>query len=744
MSSTEDFHTHYRATLRSYLDTRDEDLLAVGHELGRRALEEQISMLGIVENTFRLLNEQSDPAPDERAAAVEFLLQTLAPLDVATRGFLDGARRFAEERARAEDLEDRDKFRTALVNSLQEGFFVADRSGAVIEINNAFAEILGYGAAGLPYPWPQPWLVDKERTYQEQQRLRTEGSADYEIPVRHRDGRLAWAAVSINAVHGPGEKGDVYVGTVRDVTAERAFAARESAVLRLATSVAVAKSVAEVLEITLDECRTAVDVQRVVAVMWPAAEGEPTVLVAGDPSESSWRTMDPTLRQTFMDARHQLPLTAKTVEWPDMPGKTSGLVAMLSGTGDVALWLELGKPRWVSAEDRLLVTVLIGHLSLAIQHVRQFESARETSLTLQRAMQPPMEPPPGFAVRYEPAVLPLEISGDWYDVLPIDDRRIGIVVGDCVGRGLPAAAIMGQLRSSSRALLLTGARPAVLLEQLDAAASTIPDAYCTTVFLAILDTESGVLEYSNAGHMPAVLVQAQPGSKSVTYMLTDARSVPLAVRRNETRPQAAEVLAPGSTLMLFTDGLVERRHESIDEGLARVADVLTDSAHLPIDAVADAVLEQLAPQAGYDDDVAMVVYRHHLPPLRIQTDATAEQLAPLRRQLTPWLQSANVSDEQTSDIVLVVCEAAANCVEHAYVGQDAGKMLIEVEADDNAIHACIADFGSWKTPAAEPGNSGRGLVLMRAMSESMDVVERAEGTTVEIVFRLSGPQTGKA
>ena len=101
--------------------------------------------------------------------------------------------------------------------------------------------------------------------------------------------------------------------------------------------------------------------------------------------------------------------------------------------------------------------MLIGHLSLAMQHVRQFESARETSLTLQRAMLPTMQPPPGFAVRYEPAVPPLEIGGDWYDVLPIGDHHIGIVVGDCVGRGLPAAAIMGQLRSSARALLINGA-----------------------------------------------------------------------------------------------------------------------------------------------------------------------------------------------------------------------------------------------------------------------------------------------
>lgn len=736
MTYTDDFHDQYRAALRTYLETRNEGSLAVGHELGRRALQEQISMLDIIENTFWLLDELSKTEPVDRGTALEFVLQTLAPLDVASRGFIDGTRRYAQERARAEDLADRDRFRTALVNSLQEGFFVADEDGAVVEINNAFAEILGYGAAGLPYPWPQPWLVDREGTYQEQQRVRELGSADYEIPVRHQDGHLAWVAVSINAVRGPDGGPDVYVGTVRDVTAQRAFAARESAVMRLATSVSVAKSVAEVLEITLDESRTAVDVRRVVAVMWPSGDGEPTVVAAGDPPESSWRAMEPQLREIFQDARHQLPLTAKTVECPDSPGRARGLVAMLSGAGDVALWLELASPRWVSAEDKLLVTMLIGHLSLAIQHVRQFEAARVTSMTLQRAMLPPMTPPPGFAVRYEPAVPPLEIGGDWYDVLAIDERRIGIVVGDCVGRGLPAAAIMGQLRSSARALLLTGAKPAVLLEQLDAAASLIPDAYCTTVFLAILDTESGVLEYSNAGHMPAVLVKPEAGAPTETMLLTGASSVPLAVRRNETRPQAAELLPPGSMLMWFTDGLVERRHESIDDGLARVADVLTDAIGLPISAVADAVLDQLAPAGGYDDDVAMVVYRHRLAPLRIETPATAENLAPIRWALTAWLGAVEVSELQAADIVLVISEACTNCVEHAYRGHEVGTMVLEMTGTEGEIRARIADSGSWKPPATDPGNGGRGLPLMKVMSESIQIDNGPDGTTVDVVFRL--------
>lgn len=735
MTDADDFQTQYVAALRAYLDTRDEDSLAVGHELGRRALQEQISILDIIENHFRFLAELEADSEIRPGNSLEFLLQTLATLDIATRGFLDGTKRYEEQRARAEGLADHDRFRTALVNSLQEGFFVADHDGAVIEINHAFTEILGFAPDGLPYTWPHPWLVDKKTAAQQQDLVRSQGSAQYETPVRHRDGHLVWVATSINAVRGPATDHDVYVGTVRDITAERAFAARESAVLRLATAVGVAKSVAEVLAITLEECRTAVDVHRVVAVMWPPGDGEPTVQVAGSPSETPWRQLDPLLRQIFQDARQQLPLTARTVEWPDAPGKARGLVAVLSGAADVALWLELRVPRYVIAEDRLLVTVLIGHLSLAIQHVRQFESARETSLTLQRAMLPPVEPPAGFAVRYEPAVPPLEIGGDWYDVLPIDDHRIGIVVGDCVGRGLPAAAIMGQLRSSARALLLTGARPGLLLEQLDAAAALIPDAYCTTVFLAILDTQSGILEYSNAGHMPAVLVGPQSDSVSEPTFLTDAGSVPLAVRRNETRPQASRVLLPGSTLMFFTDGLVERKHESIDDGLARVATVLADTVTLPINAVADVVLAQLAPQSGYDDDVAMVVYRHQIAPLLVETPASAQELAGIRHRLTSWLMAGDVSDEKINDIVLVLSEACTNCVEHAYQGHDVGSMRLEAEFADDEIRARVIDTGSWKPPAPNPGNSGRGLVLMKAISESMNIQTTPRGTTLEFSFR---------
>ena len=273
-------------------------------------------------------------------------------------------------------------------------------------MNDAFAEILGYPPEGLPYRWPHPWLVDKTTAAQHQSRVRAEGSAQYETPVRHQSGHLAWAAVSINAVRGQSGEHDVYVGTIRDITAERAFAARESAVHAPGDGCGGGQ----------ERGRGAGDHPRrvphggrrarVVAVMWPTGRwrtDRPRWRV--DP-RNFWRAMDPLLRHTFQDARHQLPLTARTIEWPDT-GQGQGLVAVLSGTADVALWLELRVPRWVIAEDRLLVTVLSatqpGHP--ARPPVRE-RAGNVADLAARHAAT--VEPPPGFAVRYEPAVPPLE------------------------------------------------------------------------------------------------------------------------------------------------------------------------------------------------------------------------------------------------------------------------------------------------------------------------------------------------
>ncbi|MDT5013296.1 MAG: hypothetical protein QOH57_4913, partial [Mycobacterium sp.] len=443
---------------------------------------------------------------------------------------------------------------------------------------------------------------------------------------------------------------------------------------------------------------------------------------------------DPALRTTLEATRRRLPLTVEHVACDDGTDRSQGVVAVLSGAGDIALWLQFNEVRRFGAEDRLLVEALVSHLSLAMQHVRQFEIARETSLTLQRAMLAPTASPPGFAVRYEPAVPPLEIGGDWYDVLPIGEHHIGIIVGDCVGRGLSAAAVMGQLRSSARALLLADAEPSLLLEQLDSVAELIPGAFCTTVLVAVFDTESRVLTYSRAGHVPAVL--AVPGSGAT--VLAGAGSVPLAVRTEGPRPQESVVLSPGTTLMLFTDGLVERRAEPIDDGIARVARVLTRTMNSPVDDVADEVLRELAPAGGYDDDVALVVCRPPIILLQFDAGATPDRLAGVRARLDMWLRAAGVQDGLRGDVVLAVGEACTNSIEHAYRDGKHGSVHVEADFEDGSgdgdIRVRVVDFGSWKTPPADPGTRGRGLRLIKALAHSVALSPTTTGTTIEMTF----------
>ena len=730
----DDFLDSYAAALRQYLAEGGAANLAAGDELGRRALQDHVSMMEIVEGHFGLVEEAA--AASHTAAqhntALPFLLKTLATFDIATGGYLAGTARYEQQRARADDLEDRDAFRTALVNSLQEGFFVTDHTGTVIEVNEAFAAITGCGPDGLPYEWPYPWLVDQAVAGKRLERLVASGSLQSETAIKHRDGRVTWAAISVNSVTEVGDDRGAYVGTLRDVTTERASELRRSAVVRLATALGIATTVSQVLSILQDVVASAFEVERIVVAMWSHAGADPTVQGTGTPEPTVWSDLEPTLRDVFDGARGWPPLSVQAVASPDESGLSAGMMTVLSGAGDTVLWLEYPAPRVTGDEDRILVAALIGHLSLAVQHVRQFETAREASLTLQRTMIPTMKPPVGFAVRYEPAVSPLEIGGDWYDVLAVGDHQIGIIVGDCVGSGLPAAAVMGQLRSSARALLVNGAAPARLLEELDSTAALIPGAYCTTVFVGIVDTDTGAMTYSGAGHVPALL--ATPGETPKT--LTDAVSVPLAVQRRAPRPEGSRLLSPGSTLMLYTDGLVERRDDLIDDGIARAGDVLAEFIESPAETVADAVLSRLAPEDGFDDDVAIVVYRRPPAPLEIDVLATPDQLSDIRGQLTRWLRATGIPDDLGGDVVLVVNEACTNSIEHGYRSGPPGRMLVCAEAKGRGITIHITDFGSWKLPDANPRVRGRGVPLMRAVSGDVTLDGTSTGTSVTMNFDL--------
>ena len=237
----DDFHTAYAAALRGYLETRNQEDLAVGHELGRRALHDDISMLEIVEKHSELFSRLVAEFPGfDGAVALAFLSQTPAPLDVATRGFLDGTKRYEEQRARAEDLADRDEFRNAVANPLQE-----ESSSPIAPGPSSKSTTLSPNSPATrptpPYQWPFPRLVDEKAALSQQSRMSEHNQAQHATPIRHRDGRLVRAAANINRVNADAADVDVDVGRV-GTHRQKAFAARESAALRPAMAVSGAKS----------------------------------------------------------------------------------------------------------------------------------------------------------------------------------------------------------------------------------------------------------------------------------------------------------------------------------------------------------------------------------------------------------------------------------------------------------------------------------------------------------------------
>ena len=233
---------------------------------------------------------------------------------------------------------------------------------------------------------------------------------------------------------------------------------------------------------------------------------------------------------------------------------------------------------------------------------------RRVAITLQEAMLdcPDLARHQNIAVRYLPAAGSLHACGDWYDVVDLPPGRVAAAVGDVVGHGLEAAAAMGQLRSVLSAAIRAVPSPAQALETAGLFAASLDTALGTTAVNVLIDPRSRQVIYSNAGHPPPVLVCPADGCQ----LLDQALDPPLAARGMRVpRPQAGIGYTPGDTLVLYTDGLIERRGEDIDAGLARLTSTLAEHSALGHEQLADTLLDSLEVTGGGGDDIALVVIR---------------------------------------------------------------------------------------------------------------------------------------
>lgn len=360
----------------------------------------------------------------------------------------------------------------------------------------------------------------------------------------------------------------------------------------------------------------------------------------------------------------------------------------------------------------------------------------EIAETLQRSLLPrelPALARVAAAARYLPAAVHAQTGGDWYELVEIGADRVALSVGDVVGKGPRAAAVMGQLRSVLAASLLDGHGPAAALDRLDAFAARTEGAAGTTCACLTLDWKTGELRWAVAGHPPPVVVE-----DGTARLLTGADGVLGGPDRTPHREETA-TLRPGASVVLYTDGLVERRDEHIDEGLRRLSEAAARAAASAPEQLVASITGELL-DGGQVDDVAVLAIRLLPAPLRQQAPATTAVLARVREDVARWSALAGVNGELRQDLVLALSEAVANSVEHASATSVAYSVS---RTADGHIEAVARDDGRWRPEPADNSHRGRGLLIIRAVSEETAVDHDDGGTTVR--FRIvPGPASPRA
>ena len=363
---------------------------------------------------------------------------------------------------------------------------------------------------------------------------------------------------------------------------------------------------------------------------------------------------------------------------------------------------------------------------------RLTERERGLADALQRSLMPRLPELPGVSLagRYLPAAAD-RLGGDWYDAFPLPDGRLGMAIGDVVGRGFHAAAIMGQLRSGLRAYAVDGVAPGEVLERLSRLLRQIEPGRTATVVYMIVDPHGGGVAVATAGHPPP-LVQA-PGEEP--RLLDLPGSVPLGATRHVRYDSHDMEVEPGSVLLLYTDGLIERRDESLDDSLGRLMATVRDGDD-DLEHLGDALVDVLLPEGPGNDDAALLMARAMAldDVLVARFPAEVESIPGLRRLLARWLDEVGATRRDIDDLTLAAAEAAANAIEHAY-GLAPGVVELQASTTEEAVVTVeISDFGNWRP--ARGTHRGRGLLLMEGLTDGVEVVRTAEGTKVELVRRI--------
>jgi PAS domain S-box-containing protein len=497
----------------------------------------------------------------------------------------------------------------SLVQGGAQVVWVAGPDGAMTEDSPEWRWITGQSADGyIGHGWLDSiHPEDRERVERDwHECVRTGRVFDDRYRIRTKSGSYRHYDVRAVPIERDGKVVE-WVGASTDVTSQReaeemrgrlteqlSAAALRTARLQQATSMlAEALTVEQVVEVITEVGRTAIGALRSAVVLLDSdgarlkvvnADGLPSVpdsdggrLTLQSPSviTRAIASRRPVLVEDPEDLRRQfegeLEIDPAAVIASSDERSWVGLPLITAGAPLGALRFSFGRPRKITEEERVFLEALAGQCGLAVERAGLYEREHTTAETLQRSLLPDRLPSvPGLVLTasYRPVARNMEIGGDWYDAFRLADQRLAVALGDVMGKGLTAAAGMGRVRNALRALALTDGRPAAVLGGLDRLFSaTEEEEQVTTVAYLVIDPATGEGMLGNAGHLPALVLEAGHAPR---YDQVEA-GTPLGWA--SPRKQHSFSMRPGSTVVFYSDGLVENRNRGLDAGLEELAAV---------------------------------------------------------------------------------------------------------------------------------------------------------------------------
>ncbi|MBB2942264.1 anti-sigma regulatory factor (Ser/Thr protein kinase) [Actinoplanes lutulentus] len=461
---------------------------------------------------------------------------------------------------------------------------------------------------------------------------------------------------------------------------------------------------------------------------------------------SSLNAVPTTAEVLDVAARHVLALTSAgrvVVTAPEARAEQDGGATVPPSEPDVVLPLPsdsspddagppLGELRvWDGADgpaEPALLNQLARLIGLRLANARLYETEHRIASTLQHSLLPqslPRVPGAIVASRYVPGSSEARVGGDWYDAIAAPDGELFLVIGDVVGKGVQAAAGMGQLRNALRAYVLEGFDCGAALTRLNRLVDTLGRRQFATVICVAFDPRTRRLRFSSAGHPSPIVVE---GGKAGEFLYATAMGPPIGALGNVTYPTRERELSSGGRLLLYTDGLVEDRRQGIDTGLAELtADVARPTDH--VEDLLDALLVKAARHARRDDIALLALEVTEPREFVLRLPADPSRLTVMRRRLEDFLTAHAVPDNDAFDLVVAVSEAAANAIEHP-LDPDEPVIVVEASHTGDAVVVTIHDTGRWR-PATDAGFRGRGLALIGALTE-LSVHRSPQGTAVTL------------